>query len=194
MERNRVLIFFRVLFILLFVPFIHIFPIDKKYYLDRPNEELVFKEENFILQIRARKFRQGELVFFKLSGTDPDCNDDLKFYSLRWFDKKISLYQRGKSLVGFYGLPPEMEPGIYNLEVIKEKENTLFSKTYPIKVYRTKFPETLVKRIIVPRRYTPKKMSEETAKFILKCEEIKKKAFESNSDLFVKGRFILPLD
>ncbi|MBP9886416.1 MAG: M23 family metallopeptidase [Leptospiraceae bacterium] len=157
------------------------------------NVERIYEGKEYVVKIRARKFKQGELMFVRLEANSPNTDlTQLQNYNLFWMKKKVEMFVLNNVYMGFIPIHPELEPGTYDLE-IKTNENEETYKVCPVQIEANKFKETRVtENLRLPKRFAPKKSGAGPIKFILECEKLKRTAFQSETIPFFTQNFHLP--
>lgn len=156
------------------------------------NIERIYEGKEYTVKIRARKFKQGELMFVRLEANSSNLElSQLQKYKLFWMKKKVEMFVLNNVYMGFIPIHPELEPGTYDLEIkTEEKEETY--KVCPVQIEANKFKETRVTETLkLPKRFAPKKGGG-PIKFILECERLKQLAFQSETTPFFTQNFHLP--
>ncbi len=158
------------------------------------NYERVFESKDFVLKVRAREFKQGEVMFVRLFDSNgASSSNNLKKLNLKWLGKDINLNLVNQVYSAFIPINPEMKVGTYDLEVRNNEENSSY-KVCPIAIAKTEFYESKSsEKLKLPKKFAPSKGEDTTDyKFIEECEKLKKQAFESNNEIFFKDNFNLP--
>ncbi|HMW05485.1 MAG TPA: M23 family metallopeptidase [Leptospiraceae bacterium] len=158
------------------------------------NIERIYEGKEYVVRIRARKFRQGELMFVRLQSNNPNITiAQLQKYNLFWLKKKVEMFVLNNEYMGFIPIHPELQAGTYELE-IKTEEVADTYKVCPVEIEATKFKETNVAETLkLPKRFAPKKGGDPAAlKFIMDCERLKKTAYQSYSQPMFSQNFHLP--
>ena len=147
------------------------------------------KEKNFYLEIKARKFAQGEVVFLRIK-TQVSLKDSIL---IKWENKKFNLLKNQNFI--FLPIAPNFKKKHINL-IIQNKnlfpkyEN--YEKSYKIAVEKTNFP-FVKKKLVVNKKYVSSKLPQKTLKLIREYSKIKKKAFRTNTRNKVISPFVSPL-
>lgn len=158
------------------------------------NIERVYEGKEYVVKIRARKFKQGELMFVRLQANEAGVDlSQLQKYNLYWMKKKVDMIVLNNEYMGFVPIHPELKPGTYDLE-IRTDENAETYKVCPVLIEANKFKETRVAETLrLPKRFAPSKGGGPgPIKFILECEKIKRSAFQSETTPFFTDNFHLP--
>ncbi len=157
------------------------------------NIERIYEGKDYVVKIRARKFKQGELMFVRLlPNSSGITNSHLQKYNLIWMKKKVEMFLINNEYTGFIPIHPELEPGTYDLE-IKTEEQAETYKVCPVQIEASKFKETRVTETLkLPKRFAPKKSSSGPIKFILECEKLKRAAYQSDTPPLFTQNFNLP--
>ncbi|MCB1193393.1 MAG: M23 family metallopeptidase [Leptospiraceae bacterium] len=173
---------------------------DRRYVFKKSNKnkQTVYRESDYTLLIRGNKFRQGDLLLVKLI-QNKGLSYDLSKIKLFWNGKKLKTSGIDKNhYITFLPLPPEIEPGIYEIGLHYLKNKNFYYKYYAIQVKKAPFQVRRTRRInplkLSPRFSPEQKLSEETVAFIQKCEQIKKEVYLSDSPLMVNENFGMPLN
>lgn len=157
------------------------------------NIERVYEGKEYVVKIRARKFKQGELMYVRLQANASGITlADLQKYNLFWMKKKVEMFVLNNEYMGFVPIHPELNPGIYDLEIRTEEKAETY-KVCPVQIEANKFKETRVTETLrLPKRFAPKKGGVGPIKFILECEKLKRAAFQSETIPFFTQNFHLP--
>jgi hypothetical protein len=158
------------------------------------NYEKVFESKDFVVKVRARKFKQGELMMVRLfSATGTDSPDTLKKYTIRWMNKDVHFYKINQIYTAFIPIHPEQKVGTFDLEVRSPDEGESY-KVCPIEIEKAHFVEKKVTESLkLPKKFsTSSKGSPETYAFIEECEKMKRAAYQSLSEVSFSSNFQLP--
>ncbi len=157
------------------------------------NIERIYEGKDYVVKIRARKFKQGELMYVRLLPNSPGItNSHLQKYNLIWMKKKVEMFVLNNEYTGFIPIHPELEPGTYDLEIKTDEQSETY-KVCPVQIEPSKFKETRVAETLkLPKRFAPKKTSGGSIKFILECEKIKRAAYQSDTLPLFTQNFNLP--
>ena len=103
------------------------------------NIERVFESNEYVIKVRARQFKQGELMFVRLqaNGSGKDLSQ-LQKYNLYWMKKKVEMFVLGNDYMGFIPIHPELAPGTYDLEVKTDEQSETY-KVCPILIEKNQF-------------------------------------------------------
>ena len=157
------------------------------------NIERVYEGKEYVVKIRARKFKQGELMYVRLLANSPGVDlAQLQKYNLFWMKKKVEMFVLNNEYMGFVPIHPELSPGTYDLEIRTDEKAETY-KVCPVQIEANKFKETRVTETLrLPKRFAPKKGGVGPIKFILECEKLKRAAFQSETVPFFTQNFHLP--
>lgn len=158
------------------------------------NIERIYEGKEYTVRIRARKFRQGELMFVRLQSNNSNISiAQLQKYNLFWLKKKVDMFVLNNEYMGFVPIHPELQAGTYELEIKTEEPSDTY-KVCPVEIESTKFKETNVAETLkLPKRFAPKKGGDPAAlKFIMECEKLKRTAYQSYSQPLFSQNFHLP--
>ena len=157
------------------------------------NIERIYEGKDYVVKVRARKFKQGELMYVRLLPNSPAVTlAQLQKYNLIWMKKKVEMFVLNGEYMGFIPIHPELDPGTYDLE-IRTEEHTDTYKVCPVQIEASKFKETHVTETLkLPKRFAPKKASSGSIKFILECEKLKRAAYQSDTQPLFTQNFHLP--
>lgn len=186
---NIIYRFLLFLSLILFLPD-SLFADNESYTITRKFKDIIYESKDFTIRFRARKFRQGELMLIKMIPSKSTNIDNIKKYFLFKKEELVKFNQYKNELIAFFPIHPEHAPGIIEFELRNVEKN--FKKVYPINIEETKFQESMVETLRLPKRYGKHKIAKEVIDFIIECEKIKKRAFESNSPLLISGDFTTP--
>lgn len=157
------------------------------------NYERVFESKEFVLRVRAREFKQGEVMLLRLFDANGNTSSsNLKKLQLKWNNKEIKLVQFNQVYSAIIPIHPEMKEGIYDLEVRSDDSSSY--KVCPISISKVNFFESKsTTKLNLPKKFSSGTGEDKTDyKFIEDCEKLKKQAFETNSDLQFNDNFQAP--
>jgi murein DD-endopeptidase MepM/ murein hydrolase activator NlpD len=157
------------------------------------NFERVFESKDFVVKVRSRSFKQGELMMVRLFDSNGKTSStDLLKYSVRWQNKEIKLIKLNDILSGFIPIPPEFKIGTYDLEIRTRDEANTY-KACPMEIAKADFIEKKVTETLkLPKRFSNKGNDKTDYEFIAQCEKLKREAFESNTQISFANNFQLP--
>lgn len=155
---------------------------------------------DYQMELRARKWKRGELVFVKIHKKKHSKSFKLAKTGLYWRKKRIPLNRMGRNFVGFIALNPSMRRGTHELTLVSKNSGNRYTKRYKIdieknvkKVVRKK-KKSKISYLKVKKKYNRRRYSKRTLAFIRKCLKYKKKAFRSRSKFRLNRRgFQYPL-
>lgn len=154
--------------------------------------EIVYKDEELILQIRARSFKQGNLAFLKLYSQVPNYKPDFEKYKIFWRDKQVQPIPYKDYFIAMLPIHPENEVGIQYLDTVREYETKIVRKKFPIEIEKSHFLETKIFSVLRLPKFV-KKLPQETIDFINKCDTKKKEVFGLFTENKMDGDFVKPL-
>ncbi|MCX7998766.1 MAG: M23 family metallopeptidase [Leptospiraceae bacterium] len=155
-------------------------------------QEIIYKDEELVLQIRARSFKQGNLAFLKLYSHIPNFKPDFEKYKIFWRDKQIQPIPYKDYYMAMLPIHPENEVGIQYLDTVREYETKIVRKKFPIEIEKSHFLETKIFSVLrLPR--VVRKLPQETIDFINKCDIKKKEVFGLFTENKMDGDFVKPL-
>lgn len=71
------------------------------------NVERIYEGKEYVVKIRARKFKQGELMFVRLEANSPNTDlTQLQNYNLFWMKKKVEMFVLNNVYMGFIPIHP----------------------------------------------------------------------------------------
>ena len=153
--------------------------------------QIVYKDEEFTLQIRARSFKQGNLAFLKLY-SDTHQKPDFSKYRIFWRQKEVTPIPYKDYFIFLLPIHPENEVGIQYLDTVREYDTKIVRKKFPIEIEKSHFLETKILSVLkLPK--VVKKLPAETMEFINKCDAKKREIFELNTENKIDGSFVKPL-
>ncbi|MDI7188902.1 M23 family metallopeptidase [Leptospira santarosai] len=160
---------------------------------NQESEIIKKKEALFFFSIQARKFAQGELLFFKLipKKTILSKLDRIKVF---WEKKEIPYTKKDSIFYAWIPISPEFNKKSGILEI---HNKNLFRKNdykeYEISIRKTSFSVTKVSSLTMDKKYTSQELPRETLNFISDCSQAKAEAFQSKTDLQIVSDFIYPI-
>jgi murein DD-endopeptidase MepM/ murein hydrolase activator NlpD len=155
-------------------------------------DEILYRDDDYILQIRAREFKQGNLAFLKIYSNLANCTLDLENYKVYWREQQISVIPYKNYYIAFLPIHPEEKVGIHYLDVEKILETKIVRKKFPIEIEKSFFPERKLYSLFkIPKPYKP--LPQETLDFIQQCEKKKREVFGLNTENKLEGDFVKPL-
>jgi biotin carboxyl carrier protein len=149
-------------------------------------------EKKYKLELVARKFAQGEVIFVKIKAIKPGLIEEN--FKLLADGKEVILTDLDPDRIGFLPIGPERKPGPMILEL---QSKVLFVKTgvkrYQIEIGKTDFLVIKKQSLQIDKKYTDKKYTPEQLKFIEECTKAKNLAFASESPMQFRKGFANPV-
>jgi murein DD-endopeptidase MepM/ murein hydrolase activator NlpD len=187
------LVFYRLIYSLtttiLIVLIVTTIPLDAK---SDKLVEIYKKEKRYELFLDARSFSQGEVIHLRLKPAKPGIfKENFKVIA---DNVEIPLATQGENKIGFIPIPPERN---LNPMIIELHSKILFVrsgfKKYEIDIHKTDFLVIKKQSISLNKKFTTKKLPQDTLDFIKECTEAKIKAFSTSTDLQFSSGFVDPV-
>jgi len=153
--------------------FYHTTQIEKPVnYKIQPPQKILFHGKGVQLQLYARRFSQGEPVYFEILPDQPTSeNYEVIFV---YNHAKIPLSRRKWGYRGLFAIAPQQKPGFVTLRLIAGKKGNYASQSYRFRIQETDFP---VSKIALNLGSMSAKPDQEMIAFIKECRIKKQEAF-----------------